>query len=294
MNLKSIAITSTMAFLIAHSPAKGIQADIDAAYQRIKLVGAMKPDTFYRLPVGKAIVAGPKEAYLRKRTADEILRSNLASGCGDYAITFADLMRKAGYRILLVDGALVSGSSLISTFSGHAVVAVKDPKSGKWWLANPTDRTVLSRNWSTASHNFEAFGLYFWIGYCGPVEKYPAKDGQSLELFYAQTLRNVPKDVLNMRLVRLVFTFDESLKDKDGKLLNPNADNLQKEQTKLFAKYAISPINKAEVVLCRGTDDGRTSVEMGANGRWIAKLGLKSSCSSSLLAYFYDQTEKKR
>jgi len=271
MKAKLIAVFWGLTALIANAPAKGIQADIDAAYSRIKLIKAMRPDTQYRLPVGKDIIAGPKEAYLRRRTADEVLSSNMASGCGDYAVSFMSLMQKSGYRILLVDGALVSSASLINTFSGHAVVAVKDPKSGKWWLANPTDHTILSRNWSTNSKNFEAFGLYFWIGYCGSLDKYPAKDGESLKLFYARTLRKIPRSVLNKRLIKLVFRIGQDLRSADGKLLNPNVMKLEKEQSKLFADFGVSPAKQIEVMLQKGNDDEGTSIEQ-VGGRWIVRL----------------------
>ncbi len=293
MNPKAVSALVSIVVLAAYAPAKDIQTDVDAAYQRIKRLQDMKPDTLYRLPVGKAVVAGPKEEFLRKRTAKQILDSNLSSGCGDYAVSFMYLMQKSGYRTLFVDGAQVSTSSLISTFSGHAVVAVKDPKSGKWWLANPTDRSILSRNWSMNSKNFEAFGRLFWIGYCGKLDEYPAKDGESLRLFYARTLRKIPKDVLNQRLTRLAFTIDQDLRNADGNLLNPKVDNLEKEQAKLFADYGVSPEKKIEVLVQKGSENDETSVEQEGR-RWIVNVGLKSSCSSGLLAYLYAHIEETR
>src|SRR5574340_561838 len=105
---------------------------IEGALARVSEIRMMESRKTYTLPVSGVAVTGPKEEFLRRRTAPEVLESGLSSGCGDYAIAFTHVLEKCGFRALLIDGAEISVQSLRSRFSGHAVVAVRDDRNGRW------------------------------------------------------------------------------------------------------------------------------------------------------------------
>jgi len=48
------------------------------------------------------------------------------------------------------------------------VVAVRDPANQRWLLADPTNRRIISNDWSPGDKTF--YGDRYWIGYCGPLD----------------------------------------------------------------------------------------------------------------------------
>jgi hypothetical protein len=268
------------------SAAADLKPQIDAAFAEMKVIGQMRPGQVYSVEVAGRKETGKKEWFLRRRTAPEILASGLSCGCGDYAVVFVDLMQKRGLEPLLVDGAALSSQSLESHFSGHAVVAVRRAPGEAWYLADPTNRKILSENWSQGDRFFRGPGGLYWIGYCGPLKDYPAHDAEELKAFYARTLESIPRDFLNERIYRLRFIVDASLTDRDGKYLNPRLAPFLDLQSDILGRFGIHPEKQVEIRLVRGADGDGTSIRRAAGGRWVAELGLQSGCSASLLGYF--------
>lgn len=275
-------------FLLGALPALAadLRSDVAEALSEVGKLKAMRPGERYTVIVGGNKVTDRKDAFLRRRNAEEIERSGLSCGCGDYAILFIDLIGSRGYDTLLVDSAQVSLLSLWSEFAGHAVVAVRPPgqTEGGWWLVDSTTRKVLSENWSAEARSFVSGSSLYWIGYAGPLEKYPARTPQELRQFYRDTLATVPPAVLNRAIPRLTFTVDSSLKLGDGAYRNPNLPKLTSEQDALFAKYKITPERRYNVRLTRGGDDGSGGLKT-VEGEWVATVGLKSACSPKFLSY---------
>jgi hypothetical protein len=141
----------------------------------------MKGGQEYSLPVCAVIQSGIGDSFLRKRSAHEILASSLSCGCGDNALVFLDAVQREGKETLLVDAAELSYSSLLYNFSGHVVVAVREPGSnGDWELVDSTNLRVLSKHWSSTEKLFEVFGTKFWVGYCGGLDRYPLHSPQKI------------------------------------------------------------------------------------------------------------------
>jgi len=265
--------------------AEDLQSSVDKTFSEMASITDMKPGETYRVPVGTKIESGTKEAFLWRRTSDEVLASHLSSGCGDYAITFSDLMAKKSFSTLIVDGAEVSTGSLLTHFSGHAVVAVKDPASAHWWLVNSTDRNVLSKDWDTKARWFEAFGRTFWIGYCGPRDKYPIHGAADLQAFYTGTLSSIPPEFLNTHVVKLVFRVSPTLKLANGQFRNPRLARFLNYQSDALAKYHISPTRTATIKLVDGGNSGESSEEKTGQNEWSVKVGSQSGCSPNSLSY---------
>ena len=130
----------------------------------------------------------------------------------------------------------------------------------------------------------EAFGRQFWIGYCGPAADYPVHNPSELKEFYARTLAETPRSVLEAELIRLKFTVDKSLMLPDGALINPRVQKFIGMQEEIFQKHGIEPARTVSVLLKRGEDDARTSFDYSEEG-WVAHIGTKSGCTISLLDY---------
>jgi hypothetical protein len=252
----------------------------------------MNPGENYTLTVHGKRETGLKENFLRRRNSDEILASGLSSGCGDYAVTFLQLMEKQGVETRLVDGAEISTASLATHFSGHAVVAVRQPGQTDWWLANPTDQTILSKHWSTQAQHFRAFGSHFWIGYCGSLASYPIHNANDLMRFYTRTLNKVPLAFLNQHLYRLNFTVDPSLRDENGAYRNPNLANFLSLQPQILKAYKVHPTHQVTVRLVRGKNDSESDLGRLPDGRWRGVIGLRSGCSPRLFSYFEQRIEQ--
>ena len=266
-----------------------IEQHIQAVFSELRTLKPMQAGQSYTVRVAGTEETGPKELFLRRRTAQEISDSNLSSGCADYAIVFIDRIESQGFKALLVDSAEISSGSLHDHFSGHVVVAIRSNKvstDAPWWLVDSTNLKILSRDWSPAEKSFQAFGSVFWIGYCGPLADYPVHNAQELKAFYTKTLASVPRDFLNRTLYRLKFTVDPSLIGKDGKFLNSRLADFLRLQPAIFAAYGVEPERQVSILLKRGGDDEISDLTYSEATGWVGHLGLKSGCNPSLLSYF--------
>ena len=117
-----------------------VEQKINEVFKEIEKIEFMNPGKIYELQVGEKLIEGRKEEFLRKRTATEILKSGVSSGCGDYAVVFIHFLNNFGIETRFIDSAEISIASLITGFAGHAVVAVKDDRNNRWILADPTQR----------------------------------------------------------------------------------------------------------------------------------------------------------
>jgi serine/threonine protein kinase len=259
---------------------------IQDAFASLNGLKSMPSGRQYELNVGGKKVMGEGDDFLRRRTGAEILDSGLSSGCGDYAIAFVDLMGKRGFQTLFVDSAEISLSSLESHFSGHPVVAVYDRTGQRWLLADPTNRRIIANNWSTNDTTF--YGDRYWIGYCGPLNEYPAHSPDGLKDFYAQTLKRVPPDFWNQHIFKFVFEIDPSLIGTNGNYLNPNIPRLAENQEAAFAKFGIRPKKEINIRLVKGNDAYDTLAYSDEAG-WVCTLSLQAACSLSLVTYMQEK-----
>jgi len=256
---------------------------IQNAFDELKGLKEMTGDRQYELEAGGGKLLGNGDDFLRRRTGTEILASGLSSGCGDYAIAFVHLMEKRGLQTLFIDSAEVSLSSLKSHFSGHVVVAVRDPANKRWLLADPTNRRIISNDWSPNDKTF--YGNRFWIGYCGPLAKYPAHNPEGLKEFYSRTLQKIPPDFWNQHIFKLTFKVDSSLMAGDRSYLNPNIPKLAKIQEDALAKFHIHPEKEIPILLVKGGDDVYSTLTYSDERGWVCTLGLHSGCNLSLVEY---------
>jgi hypothetical protein len=234
----------------------------------------MKPGQRYELEAGGKQETGGDDDFLRRRTGSEILASGLSSGCGDYAFAFAHLMQERGFQTLLVDSAEISLRSLEDHFSGHVVIAVRDPVGARWLLADPTNHRILSTNWST---------------YCGPPAQYPAHDPGQLKEFYAKTLSSVPKDFWNEHIFRFNFKVDASLVANDGSYLNPNVSRLAGNQEQALAKFGIQPEERIKILLVKGGNDFTSTLDYSSDRGWVCSVGLQSGCGLGFISYLQEK-----
>lgn len=88
------------------------------------------------------------DAKILSRTADEVLSDGDASGCHDYAITAAALLRYLGYPVVFVDSVGVDTISGKESGQGHAFLEVFDRfcenGNGCWHLYDPTFSTLYT------------------------------------------------------------------------------------------------------------------------------------------------------
>ncbi len=256
---------------------------IGSAFDEVGRLKFMGEERQYAVTVGGRKELGLKEDFLRRRTGQEVLESGLSAGCGDYASAFMRLMEKGGWETLWVDSAEISIGSLDSHFSGHVVVAVHDAVNHRWLLADPTNRRIISNDWATNSQTF--YGDGFWIGYCGPKEKYPAHNAEELKAFYGRTLASVPTNLLNKRIVKLNFKVDASLIGNDGKLLLPRVSQLGEIQERVLDHYNVHPEKEVDVLLVKGDEgDSSTMTHEGKRG-WVCAVGLNSGCHIGLISF---------
>ncbi|MDE2040290.1 MAG: hypothetical protein KGO96_02415 [Elusimicrobia bacterium] len=199
-----------------------IQQDFRQVHKELKWMNPAKsakglPQGYYasqRGPNFKTVV-GTKDDFVARRSVFEIECSGLSSGCGDWAGVFARRLsahvRKE--NIMFVDSAMLAAFSLIDHSAGHAVVAVRLGSSGRWILADPTAKKILSTNWNPAAKTFKSFGFTFWIGYRGSFEDAPQRNGrEDLGAFYARTLEDAAKNgkrTLDNAIPRLELVVDD-------------------------------------------------------------------------------------
>lgn len=184
----------------AQDPAS-LEFQVRQAFRELKSLDFMDSGKTYTVSMEGAMESGPKEHFLRRRTAEEILPSGLSSGCGDHVRVFIARMEANHIEALMIDAAELSPRSWESRFAGHAVAAVRKPGTqAPWWLVDPTARRVLSKDWDPASPSFEANGKQFWIGFIGPAGNYPAHNARQLRDFYDRTLQSVPQAILDSEI----------------------------------------------------------------------------------------------
>src|SRR5579872_1785908 len=259
-----------------------VRLQIDNSLAEVSKLKGMEHGKVFQLPAGGKPMSGYGDDFLRRRTAPEVLASGLASGCGDYAISFLYRMEQCGFKANFIDSAQISTASLQTHDSGHTVVAVRDETVGRWILADPTAGRVISENWEPSSKTF--YGNY-WIGYFGPLASYPAHDHESLKRFYEATLQSIPPAVLAEHLFRFRFTVDSSLKGKDGEYLNPRLAGFLRDNGKFLEEHGIHPKSEVETRLVKGGDDSKGSLDYTDKGGFVATIGLKSAMSSSFVSY---------
>ena len=256
---------------------------IQSAFVRLGELKGMASGQQYELSVGGKKELGFGDDFLRRRSGPEILESGLSSGCGDYAIAFIHLMTGRGFQTLFVDSAEISLSSLESHFSGHAVVAVRDSANQRWVLADPTNRRIVSKDWATNSQTF--YGDRYWIGFCGPLDNYPAHTPDELKEFYDKTLKTVPPNFWNRHIFKFNFKIDPSLVGPDGNYLAPNILGLEKNQGAALAKFKIDPETDINILLVKGANDANGTLSRSNERGWICRVGLKSACSLGFVTY---------
>jgi hypothetical protein len=289
-------LTGLLAGLSVSAAESSPETAVQAVFTGLRTLQSMQPGQSYTVQVGAASETGPKERFLRRRTAAEVRASGLSCGCGDYAMVFIEQIETRGFATLLVDGAEISSNSLQNHFSGHAVVAIRPqeaPPDAAWWLVDSTNLKILSRNWSPTETSFHAMGHAYWIGYCGPQSGYPVRGPNELKAFYERTLASVPPEFYNRTLSRLKFTVHPSLLGPSGEFLNPRLEPFLRMQQEIFTTYHIEPQRDVAILLTRGDDSGSTDLQFAGADGWIARLGSKSACSPTLLAYF-EQTVARR
>ncbi len=256
----------------------------DAITEAFHKVGELKPMPYgstYTLSVGGRQVTADPDYFLRRRTGAEILASGMSGGCGDNALAALYLIEKHGYQVYFVDSAELSAKSLEDNFSGHAVIAVYDPKAAIWVRADPT-RSVYSYPWSTSDKIF--YGIY-WIGYRGPLEGYPAHDPESLKKFYRDTLRTIPPQVLDETLFRFQFILDSSLYGAGGKFRNPNLQRFLSDNGKVLEAHGVHPYNTVAIRLTNGKDDAESQCGSTDQGGWVCAIGQRSALSLGFFSY---------
>lgn len=273
----------------------GLEEAIDAGYAAVRALQPMQARSVYLVPVGDASERGPGDQFLRRRTASEISASKLSCGCGDNAVVFLNAVEGRRLQVLFIDSAEVSSASLLTSFSGHAVVALREPggdDATEWCLVDTTNLTIISKHWTKTEPSFRAFGHLFWVGYSGPLEKYPVHSPEELRRFYAATLAAIPRAVLSSMLIRLEFKIDPSLVEPDGSVANPRLPKFIELQNEIFSKHGINPTTTLSILLKRGGDDARADLVYTESEGWISHVGLKSACSPSSLDY-YESTVRR-
>lgn len=270
-----------------HASPDDVQDAIQAGFHGVRALRQMHRGVAYTLQVGDSTETGPGDQFLRRRTAREISQSGLSCGCGDNALVFLACVEGRGVAALLVDAAEVSSASLANTFSGHAIVAVRDTApNADWCLVDTTNLRVISEHWSRDDISFRAFGRLFWIGYVGPVGSYPVHSPAELRQFYRTTLAKIPRQTLSAAIIRLTFSIDLSLMNPNGVLVNPRLAEFVTLQERILREQAIAPTRTVSILLKRGGDDARTELAFSESNGWVANVGTRSACSPSLLDYF--------
>jgi len=265
---------------------------VDAITEAFNKVGALKPMPYgatYTLNVGGRPVTADPDYFLRRRNGAEILASGMSDGCGDNALAALTILQQHGFQTYFVDSAQISTQSLESNFAGHAVVAVYDPKAAFWVRVDPT-RSQYTFPWSSTDKVF--YGIY-WIGYRGPLEGYPAHDPESLKRFYRDTLKTIPREVLNQTLFRFQFRLDPSLYDTGGKLRNPNLEQFLNDNGKVLEKHGVHPQNAVAIRLMNGQDNVESRCENGSNG-WVCTIGQRSALSLGFISYLEERLATAR
>lgn len=273
-----------------------VRDDIKSAFDRVAGLRMMAEDgrSTYTLPARGQSLSGLCDDFLRRRTPDEILASGLSSGCGDYAAAFYGLMRQKGASLLYVDSAELSAASLLNRDNGHTGVAVKDPANGRWLLADPTNRKILSEAWSPDAKIYDGPAGRMWIGYVGRLEDYPVKSHDELKAFYDRTLRAVPAAVWDEELVRLEFSTGPSMLGPDGAYLNARCPQFLQRYGGVYDQLGVHPKRRAQVLFsdeslnAAGKDCRRTGA-----GSWECFVKRAAAMSPGWFSYIETQVMRQ-
>ncbi len=259
-----------------------LEKDISAAFKRVARLEQMADGREYSLKVGKDVVTGGKDLFLRRRTPREILAGGVSSGGGDYAAAFYWLLDHKGYKPLFIDSVELSLSSLMDKFSGREMVAVKDPVSGKWTLTDPAAGTVISGDWDPASKTFRTGAGNFWIAYSGSLKEYPCKTPAGLGTFYTRALAAVPPAVWNSEVVRLRFTAESA---PAGRHANPHMGEFLSDYSSIYGRFALIPKRYLNVHLLAGEDGAETSCGARSDGSLECRVGGASAMGPELFKW---------
>lgn len=267
---------------------KNVLSLIKSGFRIVAKLKMMKEGKTYSFETTQGMITGPKEAFLRKRSPEEILEHGRASGCGDYALVFAHFMEQQGILVKLIDSAQISLISLRSNFAGHLVVAILDQENDRWILVDPTRRKIISDNWNIDRKSFVVHNTIYWIGVKESVSKYRSlvDSPEKLKSFYKLTLQNIPKNILEKELFDLEFVVDSSMCLPDGNMANENLNRFIKRvknlNSRLFREYDISP-RKVRVTFIRGNNSVTSKIHYYKKRGWVCTVGDKSDMGIELL-----------
>jgi hypothetical protein len=252
----------------------------------------MQPGKVYSLQsdTGETI-SGLKEAFLRKRTAQEILRSGLASGCGDYALVFYKEMERLGYKVNLVEGIELSICGIQSAFSGHVVVEVIDKTTKKSMLVDPTALKILSEDWDNASKFFTTkagdmpSGRRFWIFFRGSAENYRKEimDEDTLRSAYGKAISSIDPNVAFESLIRIKFSIDTDSFEKATELRSRAERLISRYESMLHQVSVALNMEPERIVHIRIVLDPEAEHSSFANG--ILRVCRDSAMSDSLIGF---------
>jgi hypothetical protein len=260
-----------------------IMTSILSGLEEVQNLRQMDNGRQYELEAKGTNVTGFPDDFLRRRTPAEILKSGLSCGCGDYAFAFYFLIESRGFHAIYIDAVALNYSAIEHGDSGHTGVAVKDDASGNWILVDPTSNKIISADWNPTSTLYEGPVGRFWIGYKGSLDKYPVADHAALRVFYAETLRSVPKEVWEKALLAFDFAVDDSLKTKDGAYSNPNMEAFLTRPAVTFRALGIQPSRRVKVTL-KSWDKktGSSDVIQESDGSWTCFVQDRGRMSASL------------
>ena len=262
-------------------------AAIQSGLERMKSIRMMETGRTYAATIGGKEYTGRKEFFLRKRGPEEILSSELSSGCGDYAFAFYHLMRARGLDVMLLDGAEMTMTSLIKLQANHTGVAVHDRKQNRWILVDPTSRSIISEHWDKRRRMYQGV---FYVTFKGSLKDYRTKvtDWDSLTRMHEEALSKAPKELLKRELVELEFVVDNSMRTADGELDQRTKEFLANASTIATeaARRIGSPLErKVRVRLVRAETGASSRIEYSEKDQWVCHVGNESAMSLSLLSY---------
>jgi len=279
-----------LAASLCAAPARAVEApdvekDVRDAFKALAALTPMNESEQYSLPArGRAFTGGVHD-YQRRRSPEEILAGGLSSGDGDYAAAFYGLLRGKGYkRLLFVDSVELSVSAILSKFSGHTAVAVRDG-TGKWLLADPSGREIINRDWDPASRLYRTPRGPFWAGYTGSLEKYPYNTPHKLAAFYAETLQAVPREVWNEQVVRLRFAAAPDLAPLAKERFGIRMRDFMADFSAIYDKFGLKPKTYVQVTLARGEDGVETECKATEPGAIECRVGRASDPDDNLFRW---------
>lgn len=295
-----IALWFRVALLVAATSVCAKDTVLTAILSNLAQVQRLQPmdnRRQYDLEAKGVVVTGLSDDFLRRRTPAEILKSGLSCGCGDCAYAFYSLMEAKGFQVMYIDAVSLSYGAVEHGDSGHTAVAVKDGLSENWILVDPTYNKIVSADWDPSSMLYESPAGRFWIGYKGPLDKYPVANHESLRAFYVEPLKTVPKQVWEKVLLAFDFSVDDSLKTKDGAYSSTHMETFLARPEKIYKALGIHPIRRVKVTLrSAAKQTGRDELVQEPDGAWTCFVADRGAMSASLTDWItttiYRKTDK--